>query len=86
MPLGFQRSKKRRNLYKKESSHIRRQNIENSLRNTLLGNDYDQLTTQTFELGGGLSRDRPQASHRKKTTRQKSEEKIMFDHESQSEE
>lgn len=78
-PLGFRRTKKRRNIAKREFSHQRRQNLDTSIKNQVLGLDTPGANGVKIEktiidwhggLKGGLSKGRPQASHRKKTTRQ----------------
>ena len=79
MPLGFRRTNKRRQAAKHETSHQRRQNLEISIKNQVLGLDTPGANGVKIEeyhsplwgsTGGGLSKYRPQASHRKKTTRQ----------------
>lgn len=78
-PLGFRRTNKRRNATKHEFSHQQRQNLDISVRNQVLGLDTPGANGVKIEktiidthggLKGGLSKGRPHASHRKRTTRQ----------------
>ncbi len=72
MPLGFQRSKKRRNQYKRDTSHQRRKNVADETRTWNNPNyEFPIKKQESYDRGGGLSRGRPQASHRKQTRMQK---------------
>ena len=78
MPIGFKRANKRRNRDKRATAHQARQTRESELRAALQGSTRLQChgVADAPSFGsqgdcGGLSRGRPQAAHRKRTTRQR---------------